>query len=116
MKPTTPLSLGPYTEQCIEFLYLSNPTESSIAYKVKTTAPLRYHVKPAIGIIAPKGEATVTIVFDLLGKDKPPNFQQSKHKFLLEAALVSTLMDTDVTKIVLFFTLPLVLAIGKLAN
>lgn len=48
-----PLSvfLGPFTDVVTTTLKLSNPTDRNVCFKVKTTAPRRYCVRPNSGVI-----------------------------------------------------------------
>lgn len=72
-------------------------TDSHIAFKIKTTQPRRYLVRPNQGIVAPGGSETITIV--LVEKDKHQLLQQfmrigqealahSKDKFLVQSCTV----------------------------
>lgn len=44
-------SSGPFTDVVTANLKLSNPTERNVCFKVKTTAPRRYCVRPNSGVI-----------------------------------------------------------------
>lgn len=57
---------GPFTEVVTSYLKLKNPTEHKIAFKVKTTAPKRYCVRPNSGVLRQDGEITVS------GNPQPP--------------------------------------------
>lgn len=43
--------LGPFTDVVTAYLKLTNPTERNVCFKVKTTAPRRYCVRPNSGVI-----------------------------------------------------------------
>lgn len=45
--------VGPSSEIATTDLALKNPTDDQIAFKVKTTAPRRYAVRPNSGVLAP---------------------------------------------------------------
>jgi len=51
--------IGPFTEVVSADLKLTNPSEDQVAFKVKTTAPRRYAVRPNSGVLN-AGE-TVTV-------------------------------------------------------
>ena len=51
--------VGPFTEVVTADLKLSNPSKKRICFKVKTTAPKQYCVRPNSGLIEP---GTVTRV------------------------------------------------------
>uniref|UniRef100_A0A2K5YHE4 MSP domain-containing protein n=1 Tax=Mandrillus leucophaeus TaxID=9568 RepID=A0A2K5YHE4_MANLE len=44
-------STGPFTDVVTTNLKLGNPTDRNVCFKVKTTAPRRYCVRPNSGII-----------------------------------------------------------------
>lgn len=50
---------GPFTDVVTTNLKLRNPSDKRVCFKVKTTAPRRYCVRPNSGIVDPG--ATVTI-------------------------------------------------------
>lgn len=43
--------IGPFTDVVTSTLKLANPTERNVCFKVKTTAPRRYCVRPNSGVI-----------------------------------------------------------------
>lgn len=61
---------GPFTEVVTSTLKISNPTKRRVGFKVKTTAPKRYCVRPNSGIIEANGFVEVagklTFLLDLL--------------------------------------------------
>lgn len=50
---------GPFTDVVTAELKLYNPTEKRICFKVKTTAPKRYCVRPNSGLLEPEGSIIV---------------------------------------------------------
>ncbi|XP_077074751.1 vesicle-associated membrane protein-associated protein A [Siphateles boraxobius] len=73
---------GPFTDVVTTNLKLRNPSDRRVCFKVKTTAPRRYCVRPNSGLIDPG--ATVTISVMLQPFDYDPN-EKSKHKFMVQA-------------------------------
>lgn len=65
-----------------EYFKLTNPTSKKIAFKVKTTAPKRYCVRPNNGSISP-GQ-TVSIAIMLQATDGTIA-DKNKHKFLIQS-------------------------------
>lgn len=53
------LPTGPFTDVVTTNLKLKNPSDKKVCFKVKTTAPRRYCVRPNSGVIDPG--ATVII-------------------------------------------------------
>ncbi|ROL45410.1 Vesicle-associated membrane protein-associated protein A [Anabarilius grahami] len=72
---------GPFTDVVTTNLKLRNPSDRRVCFKVKTTAPRRYCVRPNSGVIDPG--ATVTISVMLQPFDYDPN-EKSKHKFMVQ--------------------------------
>uniref|UniRef100_H3DBL6 Vesicle-associated membrane protein-associated protein A n=1 Tax=Tetraodon nigroviridis TaxID=99883 RepID=H3DBL6_TETNG len=72
---------GPFTDVVTTNLKLKNPSERKICFKVKTTAPRRYCVRPNSGMIDPG--ATVVISVMLQPFDYDPN-EKNKHKFMVQ--------------------------------
>uniref|UniRef100_A0A4W5KUY4 Vesicle-associated membrane protein-associated protein A n=1 Tax=Hucho hucho TaxID=62062 RepID=A0A4W5KUY4_9TELE len=77
-----PLYDGPFTDVVTTNLKLKNPSDRRVCFKVKTTAPKRYCVRPNSGII--DVGATVTISVMLQPFDYDPN-EKSKHKFMVQS-------------------------------
>jgi len=50
---------GPFTEVVTADLSLINPSDKRVCFKVKTTAPKRYCVRPNSGVLEPKQTVTV---------------------------------------------------------
>ncbi|KAI2668035.1 Vesicle-associated membrane protein-associated protein A [Labeo rohita] len=72
---------GPFTDVVTSYLKLKNPSDKKVCFKVKTTAPRRYCVRPNSGIIDPG--ATLAISVMLQPFDYDPN-EKSKHKCVFE--------------------------------
>lgn len=51
---------GPFTDVVTTNLKLRNPSDRKVCFKVKTTAPRRYCVRPNSGIIDPGSIVTVS--------------------------------------------------------
>ncbi|GMP95835.1 hypothetical protein CsSME_00044723 [Camellia sinensis var. sinensis] len=68
-------------------LQLSNKTESHVAFKVKTTNPKKYCVRPNTGIVLPRSTCDVIVTMQAQ-KEAPPDMQ-CKDKFLLQSIVAS---------------------------
>ncbi|NXD65401.1 VAPA protein, partial [Eolophus roseicapillus] len=53
---------GPFTDVVTTNLKLRNPSERKVCFKVKTTAPRRYCVRPNSGIIDPGSSVIVSVM------------------------------------------------------
>uniref|UniRef100_W5M381 Vesicle-associated membrane protein-associated protein A n=1 Tax=Lepisosteus oculatus TaxID=7918 RepID=W5M381_LEPOC len=74
-------STGPFTDVVTTNLKLKNPSERKVCFKVKTTAPRRYCVRPNSGVIEPGSSVTVSVMLQPFDYD--PN-EKSKHKFMVQ--------------------------------
>ncbi|KAE9610779.1 hypothetical protein Lal_00021151 [Lupinus albus] len=77
-------------------LELSNQTDNYVAFKVKTTNPKKYCVKPNSGVVLPRSTCEVIVTMQAQ-KEAPPDMQ-CKDKFLLQSIVTSPGVTTkDVT-------------------
>ncbi|XP_018409306.1 PREDICTED: vesicle-associated membrane protein-associated protein A [Nanorana parkeri] len=74
---------GKFTDilQAVFMSFYRNPSDKKVCFKVKTTAPRRYCVRPNSGLI--DAGATVTVSVMLQPFDYDPN-EKSKHKFMVQ--------------------------------
>ncbi|CAM8898268.1 unnamed protein product [Rhodiola kirilowii] len=66
-------------------LQLSNKTDHYVAFKVKTTNPKKYSVRPNAGIVLPR--STSDIIVTMQAQKEMPVELQSKDKFLLQSVI-----------------------------
>jgi len=76
---------GPFTEVITATLKLTNPTDKKVCFKVKTTAPKRYCVRPNSGIIDGQGVVEVAVMLQPFEYDPK---EKSKHKFMVQTMFV----------------------------
>lgn len=75
---------------------LTNRTDNHVAFKVKTTYPKKYCVRPNTGIVVPHSTCDVTVSMQAQ-KEAPPDMQ-SRDKFLLQSVAVSSgITPKDIT-------------------
>lgn len=72
---------GTFTSIVTSILKLNNPTEQRVCFKVKTTAPKQYCVRPNSGIIEPKKAVEVAVMLQPF--EYNPN-EKNKHKFMVQ--------------------------------
>ncbi|XP_022343676.2 vesicle-associated membrane protein/synaptobrevin-binding protein-like [Crassostrea virginica] len=72
---------GPFTDVVTADLKLSNPSEKRVCFKVKTTAPKRYCVRPNSGIIEPNQSVSVAVMLQPFDYDPE---EKNKHKFMVQ--------------------------------
>ncbi|KAG6515732.1 hypothetical protein ZIOFF_026161 [Zingiber officinale] len=70
-----------------------NNTEHHVAFKVKTTSPKKYFVRPNASVVQPWDSCTVTVTLQAQ-KELPPDMQ-CKDKFLIQSAKVPPTNDID---------------------
>ncbi|CAB1449331.1 unnamed protein product [Pleuronectes platessa] len=75
---------GPFSDVVTANLKLANPTDRNVCFKVKTTAPRRYCVRPNSGIIDAGTSINVSVMLQPFDYD--PN-EKSKHKFMVQSLL-----------------------------
>ncbi|XP_069740942.1 vesicle-associated membrane protein-associated protein B/C isoform X2 [Narcine bancroftii] len=73
---------GPFTDVVTTNLKLSNPSDKNVCFKVKTTAPRRYCVRPNSGVIDARTSINVSVMLQPFDYD--PN-EKSKHKFMVQS-------------------------------
>ncbi|KAI4311653.1 hypothetical protein MLD38_036532 [Melastoma candidum] len=67
-------------------LQLSNKTDDYVAFKVKTTNPKKYCVRPNTGVVLPRSTCSVIVTMQAQ-KEAPPDMQ-CRDKFLLQSVRV----------------------------
>ncbi|KAG1359309.1 Vesicle-associated protein 1-1 [Cocos nucifera] len=68
-------------------LLLSNKTDDYIAFKVKTTSPKKYCVRPNTGIVLPR--QTCDVIVTMQAQREAPPDMQCKDKFLVQSVVAS---------------------------
>lgn len=68
-------------------MQLTNKTNNHVAFKVKTTNPKKYCVRPNTGVVMPYSTCDVIVTMQAQ-KEAPPDMQ-CKDKFLLQSAVAS---------------------------
>ncbi|KAL9262347.1 Vesicle-associated protein 1-1-like protein [Drosera capensis] len=69
-------------------LQLGNKTDDHVAFKVKTTNPKKYCVRPNTGIVLPR--STCDIIVTMQAQKEAPPDMQCKDKFLLQSVRAPT--------------------------
>ncbi|XP_023013803.1 vesicle-associated membrane protein-associated protein B/C [Leptinotarsa decemlineata] len=74
---------GPFTEANTACMKLTNPTDKRVMFKIKTTAPKKYCVRPNSGILDPKEKKEIEICLQPCMYDAT---EKNKHKFMVQSA------------------------------
>jgi len=86
-----PAELGfrrPFTQEVSEILKIKNNNSTPVAFKVKTTAPKQYCVRPNSGRIEPGKSVEVTVLLQAM-KQEPPMDAKCRDKFLVQSVAVT---------------------------
>lgn len=78
----------PFTVEVSQTLTIKNTSSSPLAFKVKTTAPRQYCVRPNAGRIEPGRSFDVTVLLQAM-KEDPALDVKCKDKFLVQSAPVT---------------------------
>ncbi|XP_047177634.1 vesicle-associated protein 2-1-like isoform X3 [Vigna umbellata] len=74
-------------------LKVLNNTQNHVAFKVKTTSPKKYFVRPNTGVVHPWDSCIIRVTLQAQ-REYPPDMQ-CKDKFLLQSTIVSPNTDVD---------------------
>ncbi|KAJ5113415.1 hypothetical protein N7456_001949 [Penicillium angulare] len=89
----------PFDHEVCQVLRLRNANEEAVVFKVKTTAPKHYCVRPNSGRIEPGKQVEVQVLLQAL-KDQPAVDAKCKDKFLVQSVAVTKDMEfANVTSI-----------------
>jgi len=94
-----PVELGfhrPFTSEVSQSLKIRNPNSTPVAFKVKTTAPKQYCVRPNSGRIEPGQQVEVSVLLQAM-KVEPPIDAKCRDKFLVQSVAVTA--DKEFTNI-----------------
>ncbi|KAF2642427.1 VAMP-associated protein [Massarina eburnea CBS 473.64] len=78
----------PFQQEVTQSLRLKNPHSDPVAFKVKTTAPKQYCVRPNSGRIEPGSDVEVQILLQAMKEDPAPD-AKCRDKFLVQSVLVT---------------------------
>ncbi|KAG1765601.1 PapD-like protein [Suillus placidus] len=83
----------PFTQLVKQVLTITNKNAQPVAFKVKTTAPKLYCVRPNSGRIEPGESVDVSVMLQPM-KDDPPLSSKCKDKFLIQSTLITPEKET----------------------
>jgi hypothetical protein len=79
----------PFTVEVARTLSIRNTSSTPVAFKVKTTAPKQYCVRPNAGRVEPGQSFDVTVLLQAM-KTEPPMDTKCRDKFLVQSAPITT--------------------------
>lgn len=77
--------VGPFCTAVSSYMRLTNPTEHVILFKIKTTAPKKYCVRPNCGVLEPKTTIEIAIILQPFIFDAA---EKNKHKFMVQSMIM----------------------------
>ncbi|KAI8146523.1 PapD-like protein [Fennellomyces sp. T-0311] len=88
LEPASQLSFKrPLTQVTKELLLVTNPSNDPVMFKIKTTAPKQYCVRPNAGRVEPNSHVEVQVILQPF-KEEPPLDYKCKDKFLVQTAVI----------------------------
>ncbi|OJA09614.1 hypothetical protein AZE42_01407 [Rhizopogon vesiculosus] len=83
----------PFSQLVKQVLTITNKNAQPVAFKVKTTAPKLYCVRPNSGRVEPGESVDVSVMLQPM-KDEPPLSSKCKDKFLIQSTLITPEKET----------------------
>ncbi|CAD6445160.1 d5a8566e-ad84-46f8-a701-972ecfd2eeba [Sclerotinia trifoliorum] len=78
----------PFTSEVSQTLRIRNPNLTPVGFKVKTTAPKQYCVRPNSGKLEPGRSIDVTVLLQAM-KEEPPLDAKCRDKFLVQSVEIT---------------------------
>ncbi|APA12333.1 hypothetical protein SS1G_10640 [Sclerotinia sclerotiorum 1980 UF-70] len=78
----------PFTSEVSQTLRIRNPNHTPVGFKVKTTAPKQYCVRPNSGKLEPGRSIDVTVLLQAM-KEEPPLDAKCRDKFLVQSVEIT---------------------------
>ncbi|EPS38303.1 hypothetical protein H072_7948 [Dactylellina haptotyla CBS 200.50] len=78
----------PFDRETVQKLYIKNPNSAPVAFKVKTTAPKQYCVRPNSGRIEAGQDVEVAVLLQAMREDPPADFR-CRDKFLVQSVSIT---------------------------
>ncbi|CAB3407428.1 unnamed protein product [Caenorhabditis bovis] len=85
---------GPFTDIVTSYITLTNPSPKPVCFKVKTTVPKKYCVRPNFGLIHAGDKKVITVMLQPM--DEPPS-DAVRHKFMVQSCFAPSdgVVDID---------------------
>ncbi|KAG2498089.1 hypothetical protein HYH03_003847 [Edaphochlamys debaryana] len=75
-------------KQLLATITVNNPNAQRVAFKIKTTAPKKYVVRPSSGVVEPHSNVSVQVIMQAQ-KEYAPEFANCKDKFMVQTTALS---------------------------
>ncbi|KAI0789753.1 PapD-like protein [Abortiporus biennis] len=94
INPSSTLGFNrPFTQHVKRALFIANNNTQPVAFKVKTTAPKLYSVRPNSGRVEPGETIEVQVMLQAMKEDPPLN-AKCKDKFLIQSTIITPEKET----------------------
>ncbi|KAK3907672.1 Vesicle-associated membrane protein-associated protein A [Frankliniella fusca] len=77
--------VGTFTSPINSVIKLYNPSDKDVGFKIKTTAPRKYCVRPNAGILSPQESTKISVILQAHDFDQS---EKNKHKFMVQTVFV----------------------------
>ncbi|XP_034232664.1 vesicle-associated membrane protein-associated protein A-like [Thrips palmi] len=77
--------VGSFKSPITSYIKLTNPSDKTIGFKIKTTAPKKYCVRPNSGVLEPEEFTNIAVSLQALDFDQS---EKNKHKFMVQSIFV----------------------------
>lgn len=84
--------VGPFNQPVTSYMKLTNPSDKKIMFKIKTTAPKKYCVRPNSGILESKKAVEIAICLQPFLYDPA---EKNKHKFMVQTVFAPETGDSN---------------------
>ncbi|KAG2442292.1 hypothetical protein HXX76_002378 [Chlamydomonas incerta] len=74
-------------KQLLATITVNNPNGQRVAFKIKTTAPKKYVVRPSSGVVEPRSNQSVQVIMQAQ-KEYAPEFANCKDKFMVQTTVL----------------------------
>ncbi|KAK5085641.1 phosphatidylinositol-binding protein scs2 [Lithohypha guttulata] len=85
----------PFSHEVSQVLRITNNNSTPVAFKVKTTAPKQYCVRPNSGLVRPHDAVEVQVLLQAM-KEDPPLDARCRDKFLVQSVQVDETDENNV--------------------
>ncbi|PNH12276.1 Vesicle-associated protein 1-1 [Tetrabaena socialis] len=74
-------------KQLLATITITNPNAQRVAFKIKTTAPKKYVVRPSSGVVEARSNVSIQVIMQAQ-KEYAPEFANCKDKFMVQTTLL----------------------------
>lgn len=87
---------GPYNIASTSYMKITNPSNQRVLFKIKTTAPKKYCVRPNCGSLEPNRKIDIAVILQPFNYDPA---EKHKHKFMIQSMFAPDEGDINLEQI-----------------